>query len=229
MFSPPCARDCLDDRVKSSMGREMVMFSPYSKEELFDILFSRVGDAFVSGGVDDDIVNYCAELVAEKTGDARRAIDLLRVSGEIASERGQRVTISCVNEALDRVENDWIKEEIEGLPMRSALILGMIAINCVEKDKVSTRELYDAVRRAQFPKKMERIVTYSERRILDILVELETIGLISTWNVSRGRGGYGKEIKLNSDPKKMADFFRKGSKHLGFTLSGERARVRKVV
>ena len=126
--NPLILDDCLDDRVKSSMGREMVMFSPYSKEELFDILFSRVGDAFVSGSVDVDVVDYCAELVAEKTGDARRAIDLLRVSGEIASARGPRVTISCVNEALDRVETDWIKEGIEGLPLRSAVILWMLSL-----------------------------------------------------------------------------------------------------
>ena len=45
----------------------------------------------------------------------------------------------------------------------------------------------------------------SERRVLDIVNDLETVGLISTWNVSRGRRGYGKEIKMNVDPQECTE------------------------
>lgn len=222
--NPRVFDDNLDDRVKSSMGSDMIMFPPYSKGELFDVLLSRVDEAFIPGGIDEDVVNYCAELVAEKTGDARRAIDLLRVSGEIANERGKSVDISCVKQALDKVEKDWIREEIETLPMRSALILGLIAFHCVEKDLVSTRELYDSLRKVKMTEGFENIRKLSERRILDIIVELETVGLISTWNVSRGRGGFGKEIKLNSDPRNVVDIFRRGSNELDFHLELSRTR-----
>jgi len=216
--NPLVLDDHLDARVKSSMGSEMIMFPSYSRKELFEILDSRVGDAFRPDVLEDGVVDYCAELVAEKTGDARRAIDLLRVSGEIANERRSRVTISVVQAAIDGVERDWVREEIFNLPRRSALILSVIAFLCVEKEKVSTRELYDSVRRMTVPKEWEGMKMLSERRVLDILVELETVGLISTWNVSRGRGGFGKEIKMNSDPRNVADIFRRGSGKLGFRL-----------
>ena len=163
--------DNLDARVKSSMGSEAIMFPPYSKEELFDILISRREEAFVPGGFDEDCVDWCAELISEKTGDARKALDLMRVSGEIANEKGHRVTIDCVNMAINLVEKEWIWEELKALPMRTAFILNIIALLSLKKDKVSTRELYDIYRRMKIPKKLWRVQGMSERRILDILVD----------------------------------------------------------
>lgn len=46
-----------------------------------------------------------------------------------------------------------------------------------------------------------------ERRVLDIINELETMGFISAWNVSKGRYGYQKMIKLNTDPRTIMDFY----------------------
>ena len=61
----------------------------------------------------------------------------------------------------------------------------------------------------------------SERRVLDIVNDLETLGLISTWNVSRGRKGYGNEIKMNVDPQSVLDFYEHTSEGLRFKLTGK--------
>ena len=87
----------------------------------------------------------------------------------------------------------------------------------MRKEKISTGELYDVYRRAEIggfpPWKL------SERRVLDIVNDLETVGLISTWNVSRGRMGYGKEIRINVNPQSVLDFYENNSNGFGFKLT----------
>jgi len=72
----------LDDRVKSRMGNSEVFFAPYSKDNVLGILHDRADKAF-SKKVDDEVLQYCAELSSSDHGDARRALDLLRLSGEL--------------------------------------------------------------------------------------------------------------------------------------------------
>jgi cell division control protein 6 len=207
--------DNLDGRVTSSMGCESLLFPPYSKEELIEILRHRLDDAFKPGVVEDKVVENCALLVAVKSGDARKAIDLLRVSGEIANERKGKVTVDCVRAAWNRVEKDWVEEMLKTLPDFSALILGITAFLTLEKEKISTRELYNEYRSMNFSGIKTKL---SERRVLDFVNDLETVGLISTWNVSRGRRGYGKEIKMNVDSQSVLDFYEHGSKGFQFTI-----------
>lgn len=209
--NPLVLEDNLDARVKSSMGSEMIMFPRYSREELTEILRARLDGAFGPEMVEVGVVEECADLVAKKTGDARKAIDLLRVSGEIANELKTRVTVDCVQLAMERVERDWIQEELMDLKFNSAIILSCIAVLSIEKEKTSTRELYYTYKNATIVGDKEKIRRLSERRILDIVKELASGGLISTWNVSKGRGGYGKEIKMNIDPQKVLDFYKQRS------------------
>jgi len=72
--------DNLDARVKSSMGSDVIHFRGYSIDELKQILESRLSEAFKPKMVTGRVVEYCAELVFERGGDARKAIDLLRVA-----------------------------------------------------------------------------------------------------------------------------------------------------
>ena len=63
-------------------------------------------------------------------------------------------------------------------------------------------------RRTRMPNPWRRVPrVLGERRVLDIINELETMGFISGWNVSKGRYGYQKMIKLNTDPHTIMDFY----------------------
>ncbi|MCK4385790.1 MAG: cell division control protein Cdc6, partial [candidate division Zixibacteria bacterium] len=171
--------DGLDARVKSSMGSEMLVFSSYSRKELGKILESRVEDAFVEGVLENGVVDFCAELVAEKGGDARKAVDLLRVSGEIANEKGSKVTRGCVEAALRRVEKDWVHDLLMSLAPQTAVVAYLLAfVTARTEKKITTREIYDVYKKAELEKGMKKV---GERRVLEIINELETIGLISTW------------------------------------------------
>ena len=80
-------KDLLDPRVRSSLSEEEMVFKPYTAEQIKDILSQRIRLAFRLGGLPDKALNLVTALAAAEHGDARRALDLLRVSGEIA-ERG---------------------------------------------------------------------------------------------------------------------------------------------
>jgi len=81
-------KDFLDPRVLSSLGEEELVFKPYSSDELYDILRDRAEAAFQLGALEEGALRLCAAMAAGEHGDARRALDLLRVAGEIG-ERGR--------------------------------------------------------------------------------------------------------------------------------------------
>ena len=77
-------KELLDPRVLSSLSEEEVVFRPYSAPELTDILLSRAKISFIDDVLLSGTLNLTAALAAAEHGDARRAVDLLRVAGELA-------------------------------------------------------------------------------------------------------------------------------------------------
>lgn len=199
----------LDARVKSSMGSERIRFDGYSQSDLQAILATRARVAFKPGYVGKETVGLCAKLVSEGTGDARKAVDLLRVSGEVANLRRSKVNSECVHTALDKVEEDYVQEMVERLPEYIITPFIILANIVAKKGKTTTGELYRAYNNAVSKfKKREKYKLLSERRILDLVNELETMGLVATRNFSRGRGGYGKEIMLTVSPTSILEFYK---------------------
>ncbi|MDH3854136.1 MAG: AAA family ATPase [Nitrosopumilus sp.] len=74
----------LDDRVRSRIGTCEVFFEPYKKDQVLDILRNISEKAF-SVSIDDEVLQKCADVSSAEHGDARRAIELLKISSEIAS------------------------------------------------------------------------------------------------------------------------------------------------
>src|SRR5215210_6967125 len=77
----------IDDRVRSRIGTSEVFFEPYRPQTVLALLKDRAEKAF-SEPVHSEILQYCADQSSKEHGDARRAIDLLRVAAELASKRG---------------------------------------------------------------------------------------------------------------------------------------------
>ena len=99
----------LEDRVKSRIGASEISFTPYHHQDILTLLEERSKEAFACK-IDDDVLKHCANLVSQDHGDARRAIDLLRVAAEAASVTGQTVSIAHVDKAAKDLHKDRLDD-----------------------------------------------------------------------------------------------------------------------
>jgi len=189
-------KEVLDPRVLSTLGEEEVIFPPYNAVELRGILEQRVELAFNKEAiVDEGVINLVGALAAQEHGDARRALDLLRTAGELAERKGDnQVTQEHVREAQKFIERDTITETVKTLPMQSkAVLLAVYALSNTGKRDIFTGECFNAY--AEIAEKMS-IDTLTQRRVGDLISELDMLGLINTTVVSKGRYGRTKKIRL---------------------------------
>jgi cell division control protein 6 len=188
--------DFLDPRVKSSLGEEEIVFPPYDANQLRDILQHRSDVAFKDDALSDDVIPLCAAFAAQEHGDARRALDLLRTAGELA-ERGQaeQVNEEHVRRAQEKIELDRVVEVVRTLPTQSKLVL--FAIILLEKNgvhNINTGEVYNIYKR--LCSEIEADVL-TQRRVTDLISELDMLGIVNAVVVSKGRYGRTKEISLS--------------------------------
>src|SRR5438093_1019440 len=101
----------LDPRVRSRLADEKMVFPPYNADELYDILAERSRLAFENGTAAEGVLHLIAALAAQEHGDARRALDLLRVSAELAERQGEEhITEEHVQRAKNKIELDTVIE-----------------------------------------------------------------------------------------------------------------------
>jgi len=188
--------DFLDPRVKSSLGEEEIVFPPYDANQLRDILNHRADVAFEDGALTDDVIPLCAAFAAQEHGDARRALDLLRTAGELA-ERDQTDVVdeNHVRKAQEKIELDRVVEVVRTLPTQSKLVL--FSIITLEKNgvnNINTGEVYNVYQRLCEEIDVD---TLTQRRVTDLISELDMLGIVNAVVVSKGRYGRTKEISLS--------------------------------
>ncbi|RLF12441.1 MAG: cell division control protein Cdc6 [Thermoprotei archaeon] len=188
--------ESLDPRVKSALGEEELVFKPYDSDELEDILRQRAKLAFMEGALEEGVIPLCATLAAREHGDARRALDLLRVAGEVAERGGGfKVTEAHVRKAQKELERDRVVEVLRSMPLHGKLTL--MAVYLLERKGVkekTTGEIYSLYKEVC---KMLRLDELTQRRVSDLINELDVAGLVTARVVSRGRRGLTKIVKLN--------------------------------
>ncbi|MEM4700511.1 MAG: orc1/cdc6 family replication initiation protein [Candidatus Nezhaarchaeales archaeon] len=189
--------ESLDPRIKSALGEEELVFKPYDSEELKDILAQRARMAFFEGVLEEGVIPLCATLAAREHGDARRALDLLRVAGEVAEREGSsKVTEAHVRRAQCEIEKDRVVEVIRSMPLHSKITL--LSIYLLEKRGVkekTTGEIYSLYRELCRGMRLDEL---TQRRVSDLINELDAAGLVTARVVSRGRRGLTKIVKLNT-------------------------------
>ncbi|QCJ46826.1 ORC1-type DNA replication protein [Haloprofundus sp. MHR1] len=188
--------DFLDPRVKSSLGEEEIVFPPYDANQLRDILQHRADVAFKGHALSEHVIPLCAAFAAQEHGDARRALDLLRTAGELA-ERSQAdgVAETHVRQAQDKIELDRVVEVVRTLPTQSKIVLFSIIL--LEKNgvhNINTGEVFNIYKRL-----CEEIDAdiLTQRRVTDLISELDMLGIVNAVVVSKGRYGRTKEISLS--------------------------------
>lgn len=189
----------LDPRVRSSLGEEEIVFPPYNASQLKDILIQRAEMGFADGVVGQGVIQLCSAHAAREHGDARRALDLIRVSGEMAEAEGSEViTVEHVRKAHERIELDQTVEVIKTLPLQSKLVLYSV-VTAAER---TLRPLIsgDIYRIYQDFCHQLGLDVLTRRRVSDLISELDVLGIIGAKIINKGRYGRTKEIKLNVHP-----------------------------
>jgi len=131
--------DHLDPRVRSSLGEEEIIFSPYNALQLQDILKKRADKAFNEGILEEGVIAKCAAYAAREHGDARRALDLLRVAAEISErESRKKISLDDIDVAKEKIERDRMLDIISGEPKQFQLVL--YAIMNLEEKKLRVGE-----------------------------------------------------------------------------------------
>ncbi|MFW9850009.1 MAG: Cdc6/Cdc18 family protein, partial [Candidatus Thorarchaeota archaeon] len=205
-------KDLLDPRVLSTLGEEEVIFPPYDAVQLRGILEQRVELAFNKGVIKDEgVINLVGALAAQEHGDARRALDLLRTTGELVERSGESsVTQEHVREAQKFIERDTITETVKTLPMQSkAVLLSVYALTNRGQKDIFTGECFNAY--AEIAKALS-LDTLTQRRVGDLISELDMLGLINTTVVSKGRYGRTKKIRLAVSKKHVGTILDKDSR-----------------
>jgi archaeal cell division control protein 6 len=197
----------IDPRVRSSLGEEEFVFPPYNAIQLQDILNERCSQAFKEGVVADGVVAKCAAYAAREHGDARRALDLLRIAAELSEREGKEdIGEEYIDLANQKMERDKILDIVESEPKQFQLVLyAIIQLTKQMKnkgtDKLFTGDVYNYYQELCNQTKTDSL---TQRRISDILAEIDMLGLINAKVISKGRHGRTREIKL-SVPSNLFD------------------------
>ncbi|WP_049934638.1 Cdc6/Cdc18 family protein [Haloplanus natans] len=177
--------DRLDTRVESSFAPDEIVFPAYDATQLGDILNRRC-DAYHDGVLSDDVIPLCSAFSAQEHGDARRAIDLFRLAGEIArDDDADHVREEHVRAANDDAEVTRIQDLIRGCPTQAKVAIAALAAmdEYTNQSQFKATEMYQVYR--EFADAIDMNVL-GQKRITDQLREYETLKIIDMTRTSDG-------------------------------------------
>ena len=195
-------KERLDPRVLSSLSEEEIVFTNYTVDQIKKILEERIKEAFIPNIVEQAALNLCSAMSGQEHGDARRAIDLLRVAGEIAErEQSDSVKEDHIRRASLKMEEDKETTALNSYPLHEKLlILGVMKAN-----GSTTGEIYQSYKNLC---KVTRQKELTQRRVTQMLSEIEMTGLISGKIIHQGMHGRTKKFSLTLNPDTVKKAFK---------------------
>jgi len=196
------SKEWLDAGTLSTLKTEEVHFLPYNATEIGDILRQRANLALFGAVLDEGSINVCAALAAAEHGDARRALNLLRVAAELAIRRNNKsITEKHVRDAENSIDFDRVIQTLKDLPAHmKALIISVFAIGetkVVDSSQHTTGRLYET-----YSKLCKQMIMppLTQRRVSQLINEMEAMGLIHAVSLNLGHYGRTKKITLGVAP-----------------------------
>jgi len=185
----------LDPRVKSSLSEEEIVFPPYNAIQIQNILMKRSNNAFKADILEEGVIQKCSAYAAREHGDARRALELLRVAGEIAERNNvNKVTLNEIDAAQETIERDRVLDIVQTQPKQFQATMYSILLSAKgKKTTILTGEVYELYKKVCDGSGLRPL---TQRRVSDILAELDMLGIISAKVISKGRFGRTREISL---------------------------------
>ena len=195
-------KERLDPRVISTLSEEEIIFTNYNLPQIREILDARIEVAFDQGVISDAALNLCSAMAGRESGDARRALDLLRVAAEIA-ERSQ---VPTVTEEHIRMASEKIEENKEVVALRSYPLHEKLLILAIMKSsEISTGEVYSTYKNLCKDIRQKEL---TQRRVTQMLSEIEMSGIISGRIVHQGTHGNTKKFRITVSPDMVKSTFK---------------------
>ncbi|HLG24925.1 MAG TPA: ORC1-type DNA replication protein [Candidatus Nanoarchaeia archaeon] len=187
--------DNLDPRVKSSLSEEEIVFPPYNAMQIQAILRERTEKAFKKDTIEPGVIEKCAAYAARDHGDARRALELLRVAGELCDRNNsKKISISHIDEAEQKIDRDRIVDIVATQPKQYQLVLySIITLQPKNGQNLFTGEVYELYKK--FCQKTNTSVL-TQRRVSDIISEFDMLGIVNAKIISKGRYGRTRDISI---------------------------------
>jgi cell division control protein 6 len=204
--------ESVGSRALSSFTPEDVHFDDYDANQLQAILRRRQ-DAFFEDVLDDDVIPLAAAFAAQTHGDARKAIDLMRVAGELAErESDSRVREAHVRKAQDKVEKNRVLEVVRGISTQKKLCLYATAAVAAESN--------DGAARSTIGYKVYQFLTdsigtdqYHQETYVNKMKELTTYSLVNFERRSHGpSSGMFLEFQFAESPDTILETLREDSR-----------------
>ena len=196
-------KETLDPRIRSSLSEEEIVFSPYTAEQLQDILSQRAEVAFHKDVLEFGVINLCSAIGAQQHGDARRSLDLLRVASELAERNGdEKVTEIYVRKAQQVIERNTVVEVLTSLPIQTKAVLQAIFLGEGRSEEITTGDVYEIYSRIC---KLVRLDILTARRVGDLINELDMLGIVTAQVISKGRYGRSKRIHLTVPSRQVKE------------------------
>ncbi len=195
----------LDHRVESSMNPVEFVFTPYNFEQITLILKERVDLAFKEGAVPEDTIYSCARYSAQDQGDARKAIDHLKMAAKYAEENGfNQVLPEHLEAALELMDIDKIQALVQSLPHHEKLVYLAILklLNSSRQGSTNSQavtSLYNTLCNEVGTKPLHRTTISTKFN------EFQLAGLICPTTVKRGKGGGWNDIRVSIQDTKALE------------------------
>ena len=190
-------QDNIDPRIKSFLKLNELLFNPYNAIDLKKILSLRIKKALNQKMIENGVVDKIAAISSRHHGDARKAVELLSKSAQIAEKEGTSISMNMVDQAIDEIEKNKYIVMIKSSPKQlQAALYSIISSSRVKP--MYTGEAYE--RYCSFCAKI-KLRALTQRAFSDLVSELDMYGFILARVFSRGRFGRTKEIMVNLPPE----------------------------
>jgi cell division control protein 6 len=195
-------RKSLSPKVKDSLMETEISFGSYNASELRTILYDRADRAFVEDGYEKSAIEMAAAIAASDMGNARQAIDLLRIGAELAKrEDDDCVTDVHITDARTRAQRGRLSNRIRDQPQHAQLILETIArLDQHDRTPVRSKTIqkhYETVAEAAAVDPLTSL-----KSIQDHLSDLNMLGFLYKYERNKGlSGGQYYEHELDLDPE----------------------------
>lgn len=169
----------LDERIRSSLSEEKIIFDSYTAAQLKDIFSERASLAFLPGTLGKEVLPFVAARCARLGGDCRVGIEALLKAGRMAEKQNsQKILLEHAKAAFEAVQGVSLLKGIKYLSKPERVLLLLLAKN----EDLTSGKIF-----SEFSEKSSSQL--SERRVRDLLNDLEKKGFVSSTSIEMGNKG----------------------------------------